>query len=314
MGIYRQPPPVTQSAGRVASTPPVPHVPIPTKGSEPPPIPALSVTELMKLIRAWPLPLEPRLHWRDFTLIKRIPITKGDEPPIQAPLSVNELTKFVRAWPRDLEPRLPWRDAVLIKFPLPTKGDEPPILAPLSTTELTKFTRAWIPPAYRLPTLPPTAAWNVTVVVSGDQPYLAFPYPILASWTVDAPRRVGRTLIAPLTLDYGDEPPLRGPLSEQARVLAWPTDLEPRLVWPNNTRISIAPLTFTYGDAPPTVPLWVLPLLIGTWVPLPPQAPVRAITYPWETVIPPPPTGVLKLILVDGELAIWVNGIYYTKV
>ena len=81
MGIYRQPPPVTQSAGRVASTPPLPHVPIATKGSEPPPIGPLTVTELSKLIRAWPLALEPRLHWRNFVLVKSLPITKGSEPP-----------------------------------------------------------------------------------------------------------------------------------------------------------------------------------------------------------------------------------------
>jgi hypothetical protein len=52
----------------------------------------------------------------------------------------------------------------------------------------------------------------------------------------------------------GDEPPRRqvqAALAMAVVLASWPSDLEPRLQPPNNTRVKIAPLTLTYGDQPP---------------------------------------------------------------
>jgi hypothetical protein len=84
---------------------------------------------------------------------------------------------------------------------------------------------------------------------------------VLASWPQDLEPRLGkpnneRTTIAPLTLTYGQQPPLVGtsvPADYELVLASWPQDLEPRFSRPNHVRQTIAPLTLPRGDPPPVV-------------------------------------------------------------
>jgi hypothetical protein len=63
-----------------------------------------------------------------------------------------------------------------------------------------------------------------------------------------------RVKIAPLTLTYGQAPPILGaelPSIYATIVGSWPVDLEPRLTRPNTQQQNVAPLTLATGDQPP---------------------------------------------------------------
>lgn len=163
--------------------------------------------------------------------------------------------------------------------PIPPQGDQPPRKAVASSPALAWFDAAW--PVQRRPL---SAAWDVAVVQPDQIPLAVWRWAIWRAWEGADPLLSRRAAIAPLTLIYGDAPPIVSPtalrvLSQwhdapsvsppRSPVAAWnvppaavervPPALLPLAIWlawqgehaPAVPRRAIAPLTLVYGDAPP---------------------------------------------------------------
>jgi hypothetical protein len=320
MGIFYNPPqpPTASNAG----TPPEPHAPIGTQGSQPPRY--STVLMLTAVLASWPADLEPRLHQKNTQQNKIAPLTLtyGAQPTPQPPLSTVELAQIVGTWqqtwdaqtapksaawnippivstlvPRTPPPALIWTAWVepFVRPPTPVAiapltlvyGDAPPIRG---TSPLQAQLAAWADP-WIVQAGPKNAAWNVPPIVAAIIPANAFPYQILRAWQDDPNRPPRLVTIAPLTLTYGSQPPVQAPLSAATRIAlqAWPLDLEPRLGRPNDQRVRIAPLTLVYGNTPaPHGPLspTLLSIVARSWQPADPFPPPLE-TFGQGT---PPPT------------------------
>jgi hypothetical protein len=268
MGIfYNAPPPPTASN---AGTPPEPHVPIATRGSQPPRY--TTALMLVAVLASWPQDLEPRLQRPNDlqrTKIAPLTLTYGQQPPRYSVASL--MNAAVAAWPPDLEPRLgrPNNQQQQIA-PLTLKyGQQPPLIGDSVPEFYKTVTGAW--PIDLEPRLQPPNNRQQSIApltrTYGDQPAIigasaVIESTIVASWPADLEPRLGlpnnaQQKIAPLTLVYGAAPPVVGTTPARAHgvaIGAWPPDLEPRLAAPNNVRVSAAPLTLVYGSQPVPTP------------------------------------------------------------
>lgn len=208
MPIYYPPPP---AQGRTSGTPPEPHVPIGTQGSAPPrysPAVMLGV-----VLAAWPAPLEPRLGRPNAsqTAIAPLTLVYGTPPSPQGPLAVAEQALIGAAWPQPGEPRLGWPNASRTTIaPLTlVYGSQPSPQGPLAVAEQALIGAAW-PVTWGAQTAVRSLAWATPLV-----PVVAYTSPpaqVWAAW-VDPPRPPPQPVrIAPLTLVYGDAPPV-GPIT-----------------------------------------------------------------------------------------------------
>jgi hypothetical protein len=158
-------------------------------------------------------------------------------------------------------------------------GQQPPTLAlPVAY---------WPPLDWPSWTAPPSAAWNVPVVVVSVVPVFRPPLAwVSLDWGAQAPGAV-----APLTLPYGQLPPGRAPSSVPWPALDWsPQPLAPTagwnlppivsvfvpgfrspvfwvpLAWAAQEEAPVAPLTLIYGQAPPTRPPSTVPWPALDWL------------------------------------------------
>lgn len=298
MGIYYNPPP---PAGRTLVTPPEPHVPIGTQGSQPPRY--TTAVMLVAVLASWPQSLEPRLTRPNEQQQKIAPLTLtyGQQPNPQGPITAVEYAAVVASWPPDLEPRL-WRPNSLQQTIAPltlTYGTQPVPQPSLALAELIPIVASWAQ-SWDAQSAPRSLAWGTPLV-----PVVARTAPPAHLWTaweppwLSPPRPV---TIAPLTLVYGAQPQPQAPLStlELAQIVgtwlqtwdsqsapksaAWNVPLlgvvpftpQPALIWSAwgdpfvrpPLPVGIAPLTLVYGDPPlPQGPISPLELIqiAATW-------------------------------------------------
>lgn len=308
MGIFYNPPP---PAGRTAVTPPEPHVPIGTQGSQPPRY--TTVLMLAVVLASWPQDLEPRLQRPNEQRVKIAPLTftYGQQPPRFSVAS--QMAVVGLAWPPDLEPRLGRPNADRIKIaPLTfTYGAQPPPIAPLSVAELTQIVATW-PVTWDAQTAPKNASWNVPLIVA-FVPRTAAPTLLWTAWEPPFIRPQTLVSIAPLTLPSGTQPQPQPPLAttELAQIVAsWPLDVGPTLPWTEPP--SVIGTFATVTQPQPQSPLSVVELaqIVGTWAQTW-DAQTAAPNAPWNVPVVPPPVAALRLILVNGRLAIHLGGMMY---
>jgi hypothetical protein len=235
---------------------------------------------------SWPADLEPRLtrpNDRRQTIVT-LTLPTGTSPPPQPPLGLAELVTIVGSWPTSWDaqsggknaawnvppllvslpytplPRLIWQawEPPWIQPPAPVViapltlvyGAQPPPAAGLSSSDITALVASWAT-TWDAQTAPKSAAWNVPPILV-QVPYAVLPQAIRSAWEPPwiQPQRL--IAIAPLTLIYGQAPPLRSAivLPNVQAITSWPSDLEPRLIWPNVPQVKIAPLTLVYGTPP----------------------------------------------------------------
>jgi hypothetical protein len=160
-----------------------------------------------------------------------------DEPPRQSALSLANQAIVQQAWTPAVTPQAPRQTAA---------WNIPPVISTLVpfVAQPSAILRAWQDDPARLPRLVTIAPLTLA---TGQQPprySIAVRMAIvLASWPADLEPRLQRpndqqVKIAPLTLIYGNRPPVQAPLSAASRIAiaAWPLDLEPRLTRPNADR------------------------------------------------------------------------------
>jgi hypothetical protein len=278
MGIFYNPPqpPTASNAG----TPPEPHVPIGTQGSQPPRY--STVLMMTAVLASWPADLEPRLHQQNTQQNKIAPLTLayGQQPPQRAPLAVLNQSTILATWqqtwdaqraPKSLAwdvpispylartppPPLIW-DAWIPPPPLPARpvqiapltlayGSQPTQQPPLSTVELAQIVSTW-QQTWDAQTAPKSAAWNIPPIVSTLVPRTPPPAHIWTAWVEPFVRPPTPVQIAPLTLVYGDAPPVRGASPLQAQLAG--TWADPLIVQPG-----------------PKTAAWNVPPLVATIVP-----------------------------------------------
>lgn len=304
MGIFYNPPP---PAGRTAVTPPEPHVPIGTQGTPPPRY--TTVLMLAAVLASWPADLEPRLQRPNDQRVKIAPLTftYGAQPPPIAPLAVAELTQIVSAWAVTWDAQTAPKNAA---------WNVPPIVAFVPhTTPPALIWSAWEPPFIRPQTLVSIAPLTLP---SGNQPS---PQPPLS--TIELAQ-----IVASWPPDVGPSFPWTKPPSI---IGTFPTVTQPQ----PQAALSVLELAQTVGtwaqtwDAQTAAPnaAWNVPPLPSTFVPsagwqtaiwtawLEPDVrrPSPVNIAPTIPAPAPPTTGALRLILVDGHLAIHLSGILYER-
>lgn len=329
-------------------------------GNAPPITGPLSPAELA-ILQSWPLTAEPRLpRLLPASLVAPLTLTYGNQPQIIGPLTAAEIAQLVAAWqpafvlPLALEPTAAWNVPVVgfIPFTAPplailgawqpawlapprpagvapltlTYGSAPAIVGPLTPFELAELLAAWQPPFVPPSQLQPTAGWNIPL--SAYIPGPEFPASILTAWQppwLAPPRPVG---IAPLTLAYGAQPPIVGPLSAQevAELLAsWqagftaPPALAPTAGWnvPLPVFVPARPLppsllaawqpTFTLPRQPLGTAAWNVPLI--AFVPF--TRPPAAVLPAWQSAFILPPR---SLLVWPGTLLVPVRIGYPSRV
>lgn len=267
MGIFRSDPQPVQLT---------PHVPASalTTGSQPPRIASQLAMAMAVVGMAWPQPGEPHpiqpLQGR--SQIAPLTLVYGQQPPrIDAMPRVQFNTVLRVSWPEDKEPRLQFNneqpDRRYVAPLTLVYGSQPPVTGPLSSVAA----RSW-DPVLQIPNRQTrSAAWDVPVTVS-SVPF--FRAPVL--WTpADWSAQKGPQF-APLTLVYGDQPPL---LVRSPRAFDTPSVLPQRPIgsaawdvpavissqvpfvrqavvyvpidWSAQRGSQIAPLLLVYGQQPP---------------------------------------------------------------
>lgn len=272
MGIFRSDPQPVQLT---------PHVPASalTTGSQPPRIASQLAMAMAVVGMAWPQAGEPHpiQPMQGRSQIAPLTLVYGQQPPIAGPLSVTETAIAVLSWEpaRSEPPKLigsaAWNAPVVILPvgpitpqemavvrsaweppapipPFPVKiapltlvyGQAPPVDGPLTETELNIAIAplAWWPPQNARP----SAAWNIPPIAAGV-PFTPLPLNIVGSWQTDW-RAQSAGLIAPLTLVYGQQPPVQGPLT----VPSLTAILSPRDIWtsqsePDNAHWNVPPIS-----------------------------------------------------------------------
>lgn len=136
--------------------------------------------------------------------IAPLTLVYGGQPQPQPPLSTIELAQIVSTWAQTWDsqtaPKSAWNVPPLVSFVAYTP---PPAL----------IWSAWGDPVQRPQTAPPNAGWNVPPILA---PFLAFTPPpalIWTAWVEPFVRPPTPVTVAPLTLVYGDTPPLHATLS-----------------------------------------------------------------------------------------------------
>jgi hypothetical protein len=263
MGIFYNPPqpPTANNAG----TPPEPHVPIGTQGSQPPRY--STVLMMTAVLASWPADLEPRLQAPNNQQNKIAPLTLayGSQPaPIPA-LAISELTPIMASWQQTWDAQrapksLAWDVPIapyLARTPLPASiwtaweplplppprpvtiapltiaySSQPPPQPPLATLELAQIVSTW-QQTWDAQTAPKSAAWNIPPIVSSVVPRT--PPPALI-WTGRPPGmcRLSSRRSFPRTPSH-----IRSSAPGRRNRF-----VSPRLV-------TIAPLTLAYGNSRP---------------------------------------------------------------
>jgi hypothetical protein len=313
MGIFYNPPqpPTANNAG----TPPEPHAPIGTQGSQPPRY--STVLMMAAVLASWPADLEPRLHQQNAQQNKIAPLTLtyGQQPPQRAPLAVLNQSTILATWqqtwdaqraPKSLAwdvpispylartppPPLIW-DAWIPPPPLPARpvqiapltlayGAQPTPQPPLSTVELAQIVGTWAQ-TWDAQTAPKSAAWNIPPIVSTLVPRTPLPQSIWTAWE-PLPLPPRPVAIAPLTLPYGSQPTPQPPLSvvELAQIAAsW------QQTWDAQAAAKSAG--------------WNIPPIVSAFVPR--TSPPALIWTAWEPpyIAPPRPVAIAPLTLVYGN-------------
>lgn len=324
MAIFYPPPPHPQ-VGPVASTLPIPHVPIATAGDQPPLKEVSAVIAMTTTLASWPADQEPRLGQPNNTRLQ-------NAATLPAPPTVIAIVPYVRlpahlyaTWDEPLE-----IEAVPTYVVNPANPDQPPRIGP--QPQIAWLLRSWEPPPPPpvqlvrsiVPTfataLPPPIfgprfllaeaiirSWdepvrtprqvlsvaNVGTILPVYTPYVTLPAAITQAWA-PVPNVPPRPVtIATATIPFTADPPRTSVLAKMQAALAWwpPSDLEPRLGKPNNEQQKIAPLTLIAGDAPTPRPPIVQTLLriIKDWWPFDNRQEVQGSFRSAPTLPAPPP-------------------------
>lgn len=202
--------------------------------------------------------------------------------------------------------------------PIPPQGDQPPRKAAAAPSALAWHGAVWTVQRRAL-----SAAWDVPAVQAGPVPLAARPWVIWdTAWQTNPEPALPRRGIAPLTLVYGDAPPVALPAALRAALTQWqdsPNVLPPRpgvaawdvpataehippsllplailIAWQSQqaditTRRGIAPLTLSYGDAPPPKLLSAVWQVLSQWLGPEWRAQAPQPSAAWN--IPPPVPG-----------------------
>lgn len=298
-------------------------------GQEPSRIAPMPKVQAQSVIASWPDDKEPRLQFNNQypgnrRYIAPLVLTYGQQPPIQGPLTATELNLAVRLWDQPFVS--PQSEPFSAPFaPAPTvQADQPFARTPYAQLA------SWQVVDWRAPQRPQSASWlahqfvpqrpevsrtvlqswvvdvvpiqcsesiapSVAPTVSDNPPIVGSITPaemsvVKQSWEPARPEPPQTVKVAPLTLVYGQNPPLDGPLSEvELNVLVGQTpgvwwgaqQASPNASWnvpvvsgflpftrtpqsvlnawlpPDNSAQSrgpIAPLTLVYGNQPSTRP------------------------------------------------------------
>lgn len=246
MGIWRNDPQPVQLPPRVPAS-------ALTTGSQPPRNAVAGAIAMACILASWPAQGEPRpiqpIQGR--SQIAPLTLVYGQQPPRIDPMPEVQARVAIASWPEDREPRLQFNNqqperryvvAQTLKY-----GSQPPVAGPLTTIELNIAVRSWDSPFQSPPQLEGTAGWNIPVAAAAQVPFAR----ITVGWPTSDQYGQKSSQIAPLTLVYGDQPPVAGALSPAELgtfVRSWepPRSEPPQLV-------KIAPLTLLYGQQPPVV-------------------------------------------------------------
>jgi hypothetical protein len=160
-----------------------------------------------------------------------------------------------------------------------TPGDQPPRLGTRPLDAL-----AWQAPDPPAQGFAKTAAWNIPPVVATSQPYVGYPFSIIASWQSETVGAQGFQRGIPAT--QGDRPPGRAPsYLQQAQV--WPGDYPPQGFQTKAAWNLVPPVVSTYQ---PYTATWFSQVYAGwqqDWYGSQSAPPSAAWNVP--VPIPPPP-------------------------
>lgn len=326
MGIFQHTPlpPIVSSA----STPPLPHDPIPAQGDQPP---RRSIAAFMAaVVASWPLAVGPILDRPNQEQVKIAPLTLvyGAQPIPVGPVSVARYHQLSTSWPPDLDPTLKAPAYPTIKIaPLTlVYGAQPTPSGPVSVTEYVQLVAMW-QVTWDAQTAPKNAAFNVPPILS-VVPYRPLSAGILGSWEppwVSPPRPVS---IVTLSLPTGTAPVPSGPIAPvelYTIVSAWPMGVGPLLPYapPRTAGVTSQPRADQPPIAGPMAPIefwevnaawqvtwdaqtysknagWNVPPILSAvvYAPLP-----RLIWTAWEPpfIAPPRPVSIVTLTLPTGQ-------------
>lgn len=226
-------------------------------GQQPPVQGPLSAPQRVVARVAWPDDLRNQFNNQqpERRYVAPLTLVYGNQPPNVGPILPIELNAIVRSWdpPQQQPPPLvtsaAWNAPVVV-IPIPVVGPttpqdmavvrsawEPPAPYPPQLVKLVQTTgdqlpsdakrvarhiawRAWDVPFVPVPQPIGTAAWNVPAVVVTQVPFSRVPIVVVAQdWSAQRPAQ-----IAPLTLTYGQNPPVNGaitPVELNAIVRGW---------------------------------------------------------------------------------------------
>jgi hypothetical protein len=273
------------------------------------------------ILSSWPADLEPRLAPPNNrqTAVATFTLSTGQQPPVIGPMRPGLVEVVANAWQQTWDAQTAPKNAawnvppVLVAVPyapVPRSiwvawepvWTSPPV--PVSIATLTLPTGQQPPAQARTTSSPIIAAWATDPIVRpavtpiaavlplsvGFVPWTQPPYTILGAWQ-DAPFELRRRVaIAPLTLIYGNQPPILPALAQGPSTIilrSWPADLEPRLGRPNAEQVRMAPLTLLYGNQPPaSIRPRTTTLIVTAWVP--PALPV----IPFRSIVGALPPGI----------------------
>lgn len=301
--------------------------PLTLRYGDPPAIVGASAIDEAVIVGSWPADLEPRLGAPNNQQQHIAPLTLvyGDRPTPIGTSVPRFYQSAIGAWPQDLEPRLAAPNNARVSVaPLTLRyGSQPSPTPPLNTPEFQAIS-AWPQPEWSAQSAPRSTAW---IAPPNSIPYVPFPYGlVLSNWPADLEPRLGgpnerQQKIAPLTLTYGQAPPIIGtrvPFAALWRPDEAPTPTgRPSVAWlpplvtvvPFTTYpyplvaswqvdpqtpprpVTIAPLTLTYGQSPPPIaplsPTSFATVLLWQAGPDTPQASPKSAAWNVPAVIVP---------------------------
>lgn len=268
MGIFYNDPQPTQRAPRLPAS-------ALTTGSQPPRNAVAGAIAMATILAAWPAQGEPRpiQPMQGRSQIAPLTLQYGQQPPIAGSITPTEMSIVRSSWPDEGEPRLqqhnhyPERRRYIAPQTL-VYGQQPPVAGAITPTELNIAVRSWDPPFLYPESEANSAGWNIPAPIASQVPYTR----VTISWPPDGSLAQRTTQIAPLTLVYGQQPPIVA-----IRILAPP------------------PQWWSAQSAPPSA-AWNVPV-VGVNQPAPYRVQNYTVRFAWEAPFQYPSS--------DGDSAGW---------
>lgn len=246
--------------------------------------PAFSRVNVNTILRSWvPPDPQPVQLTESFVAFAYIP----DNPPSGI---FGQLNTIIRGWWNPPDPQ-PWQKGPIAPLTL-VYGQQPP---PKRMGELPYAPATWDVQTVRQARV--SIAPLISVVLAQPPFSQAVTNSIIAAqWQAIPQQAIQRTTIAPLTLRYGDQPPLtmQDLVRRTATRTAWePPDPQPQT---KAAQSFTAPLAIVYGDQPPATAGYRganFTTVLGSWVPPAPMPTLPFVSTVFDAVatIPPPLPG-----------------------